>query len=383
MTTRRGAWIAAAALAAAAIVLPGCEDSPLSAGKDFKITVIAQPGSVVIDPTQNIDQGTSTILATVLNADSVPQQGITVYFSSTGGTLAAGTHGVKTNGAGIATDLLTVTSNDPASITVTASSASISETTTVTKTTVAGNRPPSALIVASPQNGQSAGNAVVFDGSGSSDPDQGQFITMYKWVITSTNPDTAGPGGAAKPNPIIAEGPGVSGVSIPNDTMTAFRNAQDLTVTLLVTDDPTAPAAFAANEPVAYRAQQTINYAITGCSNTAPTAVIAGGATQQIFGGAGTIAAFNADGSLSSDAETPIETYTWNCGNGSSPQAGTTPSRAVCSYLVDGVARTYTVTLVVTDRGNGVINPQTGQYQCAKQSTAASIQLTVSPLAGG
>ena len=379
MTTRSGAWIAAAALAAAAIVLPGCEDSPLSAGKDFKITVIAQPGSVVVNPADNINEGTSSILATVLNADSVPQQGITVYFSSTGGTLASGTHGVKTNGAGIATDVLTVTANDPATITVTASSASVSESTTVTKTTVAENRPPSALIVAAPQNQQSAGNAVVFDGSGSSDPDTGQFITCYKWVITSTNPDTG------KANPIVAEGPGVSGISIPNESLTAFQNAQDLTVTLLVTDDPTATAICDKNSltQVAFRAQQTINYTITGCSNTAPTAVIAGGATQQIFGGAGTIASFNADGSLSTDAETPIETYTWNCGNGSNPQAGVTPSRAVCSYLVDGVARTYTVTLVVTDRGNGVINPQTGQYQCAKQSTAASIQLTVSPLAGG
>ncbi|HEX4823129.1 MAG TPA: hypothetical protein VFV19_02335 [Candidatus Polarisedimenticolaceae bacterium] len=374
MTTRRAAWIAAAALAAAAIVLPGCENSPLSAGKDFKITLIAQPGAVVIDPANNINEGTSTLLATVLDGNSVPQQGITVYFSANGGSLSSGAHGVKTSGAGIATDVLTVGANDPASITVTATSASISGTATVTKTAVAGNRPPSVLIVASPQNTQASGGAVVFDGSGSSDPDTGQFITMYKWVITSTNPDVG------KPNPIIAEGPGVSGVSIPNDAITAFQNAQGLTVTLLATDDPTAPATFAAGQPVAYRAQQTINYTITGCANTAPTAVIAGPATQQIIGGAGSLATVQLDGSLSTDAETPIDTYTWNCGNGSIPQV-VPPARAVCSYLVDGVQRTYTVTLVVTDRGNGqIVN---GQYQCVKQSTPATIQLLVTPQAGG
>jgi hypothetical protein len=375
MTTRRGAWIAAAALAAAAIVLPGCEDSPLTAGKDFTMTIIAQPGTVLIDPSADLNTATSTIIVTVLNANAVPQSGITVYFSNNGGTLQSGRNGVKTDSAGIASDVLTVTADDPATIKVTATSASLSEDVTITKSSVAGNRPPVPLIVASPASQQSAGNAVVFDGSGSSDPDTGQFITMYRWVITSTNPDTG------KDNPIIAEGPGVSGISIPNDTLTAFANAQDLTVTLLVTDDPTAPATFASGDPVAYRAQQTINYTITGCSNTKPTAVIAGGATQQLFGGVGEDKPFGVDGTLSFDAETQIETYTWNCGNGSIVQVGTPPSQAVCTYHVDAVPRTYTVSLVVTDRGNGqLVN---GQYQCAQQSTPATIQVVVSPLAGG
>jgi hypothetical protein len=375
-----------AAMAAAAIVLPGCEDSPLTAGKDFTMTIIAQPGTVLINPPEGIDHAQATILATVLNANAVPQQGITVYFSNNGGTLASGKNGVKTNSGGVASDTLTVTSSDPVANVVTATSAALSESVTVTKSSVVSNRPPVALIVASPAATAAAGQAVVFDGSGSSDPDTGDFITMYKWVITSTNPDVAGTGGIppAKPNPIIAEGPAVSGISIPNDTMSAFRNAQDLTVTLLVTDDPTAPAEFAAGNLVAYRAQQTIQYTITGCANTKPTAVIAGGATQQIFGGAGTNAAYGADGSLSTDAETGLSTYTWSCGNGSLPQtANQAPGHAVCNYLVDGVPRTYTITLVVTDKGTGTIDPNTGTFACAAQSTPATIQLTVSPLAGG
>src|SRR5262249_61562498 len=56
---------------------------------------------------------------------------------------------------------------------------------------------------------RSSGGAVVFDGSASTDPDKNDIITMYRWVLTSTNPD------AGMPNPFIAEGPGVSGLSFP------------------------------------------------------------------------------------------------------------------------------------------------------------------------
>ena len=117
--------------------------------------------------------------------------------------------------------------------------------------------------------------------------------------------------------------------------------------------------------------------------NTKPTAVIAGAATQQIFGAPGAIVSFLLDGTLSSDAETPIESYTWNCGNGSIPLPQAPPSKAVCKYTVDQTPRTYTATLVVTDRGTGVVDPNTGSYPCAAESLPASIQVVVSPLAGG
>jgi hypothetical protein len=371
--------IAGAVLLASAAFLSGCEDSPLSAGKDYTMTLIAQPQTVVVNPAAGIDSAQATILATVLNADSVPQQGITVYFSNKGGTLNSGVNGVKTNSAGVASDILTVTSDDPAEIDVTATSAALTETIKITKSTVAVNRPPVAVIAPVPADEQAKGQPVIFDGSGSSDPDTTDAITMYKWVITSTNPDSD------KTNPLILEGAAVSGVSFPSDANTAFANKQNLTVTLLVTDDPNAPAIFAAGQPVAYRAQLTVPYSIvdvTCTGNTKPTAVIAGGATQQLIGGAGTTQSFNADGSLSSDAETAIESYTWNCGNGTVALPGATPSRAVCRYTVDGVPRTYTVTLVVTDRGTGQIGGN-GSYECAEESTPASIQLVVTPLAGG
>jgi hypothetical protein len=368
-----------AMLIVAAAFSLGCEDSPLSAGKDYTMTLIAQPQTVVINPATGIDSAQTSILATVLNKDSVPQQGVTVYFSNKGGTLNSGVSGVKTNASGIASDTLTVTTNDPAEIDVTATSAALTATVKITKSTVAVNRPPTAGIAAVPADEQATGQSVIFDGSASTDPDTGDSITMYKWVITSTNPDPD-----KTTNPIIAEGPGVSGVSFPSDAHTAFTNLQDLTVTLLITDDPNAPAVFAAHQPVAYRAQQTIPYRIVAvrCSdNTKPTAIISGAATQQIFGfpSQTTPVNFLVDGTLSTDPETAIETYTWNCGNGSIPLPQGNGSKAVCKYYVDQTPRTYTVTLVVTDRGTGsLVN---GTYECATESTAASIQVIVSPLA--
>jgi hypothetical protein len=371
--------IAGAALLAPVMFLSGCEDTPLSAGKDYTMTLIAQPQTVVVNPAVGIDSAQASILATVLNADSVPQQGITVYFSNKGGgSLTSGVNGVKTNSSGIAADTLTVTADDPAEIDVIATSAALTATIKVTKSTVGVNNPPTAEISVTPATSQATGQSVIFDGSGSSDPDEGGSITMYKWVITSTNPDDG------EDNPIIVEGPGVSDVAFPSGALTAFVNVQNLTVTLLVTDDPNAPAIYAAGQPVAYRAQQTVPYSITAvrCSdNTKPTAVIAGAAIQSLFGAAQSLQTLHADGTLSHDAETAIQSYTWNCGNGSEPTLVGDGSKAECAYVVDQTARTYTLTLVVSDRGTGL--PVGGPYDCVEQSTAASIQVVVSPTSGG
>lgn len=368
-----------AAALGAVVLLSGCVDSPLTAGKDYTMTLVAKPGAVVIDPAQGIDTAQASVVATILNADGVPQQNIEVFFSNKGGTLASGSKGVKTNAGGIASDTLTVTANDPAECEVTATSASLTQTIKVAKSSVPVNRPPVAGIAASPQNEQAKDKQVIFDGSGSTDPDTGDFITMYKWVITSTNPDSD------KENPFTAEGPGVSGVSFPADNgVTAFHNIQELNVTLLVTDDPDAPAKFADGQPIAYRSQQTIPYAITAVrcdDNTKPTAVIAGADTQQIFGFPGASVNFLLDGTLSTDPETAIESYTWNCGNGSIAIPQGNGSKAVCKYTVDQTSRTYTATLVVTDRGTGqLVN---GQYECAAESVPDSVQVVVAPLAGG
>src|SRR5260221_9025245 len=217
------------------------------------MTVVGRPSTVLIDPPNGHDQDTTSIVATVIASTGVPQKGLTVIFSNTGGVLTSGTAGVKTDAGGIATDTLTVRASDPAEITITATSGSLTQTVKVTKTTVATNRPPVATIVATPHDQQVSARSVVFDGSGSNDPHAGDSITMYKWVITSTNHDADKPA-----NPLIAEGPGVSGVSFPSDLNGPFTNIQDLTVTLLVTVDRTAPTTLAAGWPGAYRAPGAI-----------------------------------------------------------------------------------------------------------------------------
>jgi hypothetical protein len=129
-----------AAFLAALALATGCEDTPLFAGKDFKMTLVAE----------SVDETTWDIVATVVNDVNVPQPGITVAFSSSsGGSLLHGSSGVSTHSDGRAIDVLTIEPGAPASITVTATSAALTKTVTVT-TTGAGicdiNTPPVAVI---------------------------------------------------------------------------------------------------------------------------------------------------------------------------------------------------------------------------------------------
>jgi len=114
-------------------------------------------------------------------------------------------------------------------------------------------------------------------------------------------------------------------------------------------------------------------------NNRPPTAVIAGGDIT-VVGIVQTVVHVVLDGSLSFDPETPIDAYVFTCGNGSGPIPGPVPSKAVCTYIVDSVSRTYVATLQVTDRGTGQIDPQTGRYACQKVSALASVHVSVVPL---
>lgn len=143
MRTMMKASMLAAFLVALALAT-GCEDSPLFAGKDFKMTLVAEAGDVVAG------NATWNIVAIVVNDTSVPQHGITVAFSATnGGSLEHGSSGDTTDSNGRAVDVLTVEPGAPASITVTATSAALTKSVTIT-TTGAGlcdiNTPPTAAI---------------------------------------------------------------------------------------------------------------------------------------------------------------------------------------------------------------------------------------------
>jgi hypothetical protein len=241
---------AAALLIANAAFLSSCEDSPLTAGTDATIILIAQPETVFLDPANNINSATTRLIATVLSAEGVPQSGITVNFFNEAGTLASGSSGINTNSSGAAIDTLTVTGNDPDTFDVRAVSGALSESITITKST-----------------------------------------------------------------------------------------------------------------------------GIACNSNSAPTARIAGAATQQLLGPVGP-KAFSVDGSLSDDQETLIDKYIFTCGNGVAPvPGGGDTAQVTCTFDIQATPRTYTVSLQVRDQGNGV---QTGgSYECAKTSTAATIQVVV------
>jgi hypothetical protein len=349
-----------AAFLAALLLAPGCEDSPLTAGANYKMILFANPTALRFDPAHPDPPPTASIVATIVSDTGIPQKGYLVYFSSNGGVLSSGTQGIKTDANGAATDTLTVGAQDPPSITVTATSTTLTQNVTVTKTIVGANHPPVATIVASPTVQQAAGRPVGFDGSTSSDPDAGDYIAHYKWVVTSSNPDDPAQ------NPIVQEGASVSSISF-----AAFTNPQTLTVALTVTDHNNASTS------------ASISYNIVArlCSdNVKPVAVIAGAATQAAPPGAvGATVPFLLDGTLSTDAETAIQTYTWTCGNGTAPVVppGGDGSTVTCNYTVQSASHTYPATLVVTDQGFGL-----PALECQQSSIAATVQVVVAPATG-
>ena len=332
----------------------GCEDTALTPGADFTMSLVARPSAVLIDAAH--PEGQASIVATIYSDTGVPQKGITVLFSSTGGTLASGNSGVKTDGDGNAIDTLTVNASSPAEITVTATSAALNDTVKVNKTTSAVNHPPTAAIVASPATEQAVQRQVVFDGSTSTDADAGDFVEVYDWVVTSTAPD---PG---KVNPIVNH------ASTSSLVFAGFVGAQTLTVNLVVTDH---------NGLASTPAQKTYTIKAQLCTdNQKPTAVIAGSGTQTVFGTVGQPKTVTLDGSLSTDLEGPIAAYTWTCGNGANPvvPSGGDGSVVTCDYVVEATSHTYTATLVVKDEGFGPPG-----FACEQLSTAATVQIIVAP----
>jgi hypothetical protein len=143
------------AFGAALALATGCEDSPLTAGKDFKIFVAASKTAVYPNPAGGGDQ--TTIVATIVDDTGVPQKGFVVLFGTDGGDFAT-SGGVSTDSNGNASNVLTVTLSTPALITVTATSSSLSGTVKITNgdfcTTGSTNVAPVAdFNAATPPNG--------------------------------------------------------------------------------------------------------------------------------------------------------------------------------------------------------------------------------------
>jgi hypothetical protein len=303
--------------------------------------------------------------AQLFNGDGVPQQGITIRFVPDGGSVDPQTQ--VTDGSGRAQTLLTVVDNDrEETVTVTAQSGVVDEALELRKIPFELNEAPVAQINPVPIQNGLAGESVVFDGSNSSDPDG--TITMYRWTISSSDPD---PG---KPETEIIEEPGALSVQ------RIYELPQRLTVTLEVTDNPSAPDLLAQGQPITYDDLSSISYEIT-CNNPPPTAVIGGSETIDLILPPGNTQSIWLDGTLSFDGQTAIDKWVWGCGSEfpALPQDGA-GSIVTCKYRGQSEERVYTVTLDVTDRGTGEIDPATGTWECQGRSEEPDrVVVTVRP----
>jgi hypothetical protein len=358
------------------VLLSGCEDSDVTVPASGVINMNAAPGAIQIDPNtdpSNPDtlrfEKESVITATVFDDRNLPVQGVTVDFESSSG-IPMSPLTSTTNVNGRVQSTLTVTDLDAGTVSVTARSGVVTGVVSLDVSVVGANQLPRAALVITPGQQGQVGDIVTFDGSGSLDPDSN--ITCYQWVFDSDNPDDPGN------DPEIIQGKAASGVN------RTYVNEQTVAVTLRVSDNPdeaacdnvddqnpggiVEPAEFFS--PLAALTQYPVL-----CNNPPPTAVISGPPIITATGSPSTLTSVTLNGTLSSDGETPIDRYVWNCGNEFAPtpvQPGDN-SVVICRYRLG----TYTATLNVTDQGTGQINPGTGTFECQKTSEAASVSVVV------
>lgn len=351
---------AVAALATLGMVLlvVGCEDSDLTLPSDGIITLTANPQTITIDPNLGETEGSTTIIASVFDANGNALEDISMLFTTTGGTLASNARRIPTDGNGMAIDTLTVEPGDPSTITVTVQSSATIQLIDITLEVLADNEPPTAAIMDIPAARQEVNKLVTFDGTLSVDPD-GDLLTCYQWQINSE----------IDANDRIIQGPAASGFQ------ETYSDEQEMTVWLRVSDrgdagslcDPAGPpvpeSMFSPNIAI-------LPYAIT-CANAQPVADAGADIRQQIGGPPLLLTGCN-----SSDEEDSLnlDHYEWECGNGSRPDHSGLPDCSVyCTYFAVG---TYTARLTVYDHGTGVIDPGTGNWECQKSDTD-EVQITI------
>lgn len=305
------------------VSLLGCEDTDLTAPTDGQITVTANPATVVLDPENDVDEGSSTIAAQVFDATGRALPDVAVFFTTNGGQLASASSGtpqpVSTNTNGVATDTLTVSLEDPSTVVVTARSGTVVETVQLTVSQFGVNRPPTASISATPSGSQRINALASFRGTGT-DPD-GDPITCYEWTVVSS--ETASNETVQQPTATL------------NRT---YTTVQQLNVTLRVSDGASCASPN-------FGQDTSISYNIV-CDTTAP---VANAGSDQSVTLSGSSVSVNLSAAASSDPESGITLYSWDCRNGQIP-TGETVS---CDYTATGI---YDVLLTVR---NGCLQTST------------------------
>jgi hypothetical protein len=153
------------------------------------MTALANPSSVVVDPSNPSETKQVAIVATVLSDTGIPQKGFTVYFTTDGGTLASNSQGIKTDSSGVARDTLTVGvsgSGDHHGHRALVDAVGNREGD---EDAPRGQQRATAKIVTLPTDEQAVSRSVSFDASTSTDPDAGDSVATYAWSITSSAPD--------------------------------------------------------------------------------------------------------------------------------------------------------------------------------------------------
>ncbi len=401
---------AGAALVAAALVI-GCEETDLTGPSNGVLVTQASPSQLAIDPRtavsadeQAIQAALGTeerlaftdITAQVLNDQNVAVENVNVVFESEKKaiflTLAnqplSSTPTVRTDGQGFARVRAVYTESccSEGQFEVTARSGILSDDATLDLVLGDPNQLPLAAITLAPpkppvnpnEGAAKVGEPVILSGEPTVDPDDDP-ITCYKWTLLSSNPD---PG---RSNPEIFE-------QRLQEFSRIFQNPQEISVRLEVTDDPAATAICGSQPVMTYSplSASVAGYQIVEvlCSeNSAPTATIAGPETVVVSGAPGQFVqgGVNLDGRLSQDQDTGLAAFAWSCGSEFAPtDTAVNPdlpfSQVRCDYKVEGVIKTYTVTLAVKDKGTGLIDPTTGTFPCQKVSEQDTVMVQVSPL---
>jgi hypothetical protein len=234
MTTQRRGRLAGAALVVLgllAAIAPGCEKGDVLAPPDATMTLTAVPSNVELDQSNPDAFADVVIEARILNSAGFPASEVEVVFSATGGQLTSGGATVVSNGSGVALDTLRVRGGDPDSITVTARSGSVSQTTTVT-VNCPDNDPPTAVITitsGSTTLSGAAGVPVSISLSGDTSFDNETEIAEYAWDCGN---GTTGAGSTI-----------TCSYTVP-DVIQEPDGVQEFTVSLTVTDEGTGTVPF-------------------------------------------------------------------------------------------------------------------------------------------
>ncbi|MCB1049812.1 MAG: PKD domain-containing protein [Acidobacteria bacterium] len=241
--------------------------------------------------------GSVQLNAVVQDPGGFPLDGVSIVFSSNYGRLASNGTLRTTDADGRASDTL-ILDRLPTTVTQVEVTVQVAGETTTKNLTVTTNENPTPQITFSPGNPQ-VGETVFFDGSTSTDSDG--VVQSYFWNF--------------------GDGTSAEGVTAEH----AYGQARDYQVTLRVRDDAGAEAATAMVVPVGANQPPTAEFSI---SPDEPRV--------------GDLITFNAG--ASSDPDGTISEYRWTLGNG----IERTGQVVTFAYAA---ARTYQVTLTVTDNG--------------------------------